>query len=287
MTDTLNAALQELQQALSANASATTVIGSEVLDSRFHGLTLRQLVLLTQAPVLAIRSFRRAADGSAIEQFSIDGRDEDRCELAGRDLILAGQTEGGSGAVREVRIVRDGAPEHSLVLDRNDIVYRVTEQEAIVDSDLTAEVRARRQAAMASQRPASATDHEPIVINDGFGFRGIAGQVLHGLSAVRARNGIAMREIERLVRTSGEQTLEGACRAATPDTLLETFGRIVTASRQIDALLEAIGERARMMLSLVEPAAGRPGGGREPAAEQPLDIAPNPGFSIEGVRSIP
>lgn len=285
MTDKLNAALQELHQAIAANAPAATVIGSEALETRFHGLTLRQLVLLTQAPVLAVRDVRRLPDGARVEQFSIDGRDEDRCELAGRDLILADQAEGGAaGTVREIRIAREGAPEHSLVVDRNDIVYRVTDREAIIDQDLTAELRARRQSAAASNQPESPAQ-EPIIINDSLGFRGIAGQVLHGLSGVRARNGVALHEIEKLVRSSGEQSLQGACQVASPDALLATFGRIISASQQIDALLEALGQRARLLLSLVEPSAAKPANGaRPPMPDDQFVPSPNPGFSIEGIQ---
>jgi hypothetical protein len=263
MTDNLNAALQELQQAIAASAPASAVIDTDVLETRFHGLTLRQLVMLTQAPVLAVRNIQRTANGVGIEQFSIDGKDEDRCELAGRDLVLAGRTDAGADAMREVRIVRDGSPEHSLVLDRNGIVYRVDEREAVVDGDLTAEFRRRRSVA-AGYEAASPAAQEPVVITDSFGFRGMAGQVLHGLSAVRVRNGVAIREIERLVKASGEQTLEAACQVADPDALLAAFGEIVNASRQIDALLEALAQRTRMLLSLVEQPHDKPlEGGQE------------------------
>ncbi len=286
MTDKLNAALQELQHAISANAPAPIVIDSGVLETSFHGLTLRQLVLLTQTPVLAVHDFRRLADGARVEQFSIDGKDEDRCELAARDLILAGQTEGSPGIVREVRINREGSPEHSFVVDRNDIVYRVTDGETVVDRDLTAELRGRRQSAGASDQPSSPTAQDPVIINDSFGFRGIAGQVLHGLAAVRARNGIAIRAIGKLVSSSGEQSLETACQVANPEAFLATFRQIINASQQIDALLEAIGQRTRMLLSLVEPSVAKPvGRGREGVADEQIAVAPNPGFSIESVQS--
>lgn len=243
-------------------------------------------MLLAQAPALAIRSFRQLADGTGVEQFWIDGRDEDRCELAAHDLALGDQAGRDPGTVREIRIAREGAPEHSIVVDRNDIVYRVTEQGAVVDRDMTAELRGRRQAATASGRAASPSAQDPVVINDGFAFRAVAGQVLHGLSAVRARNGIAIREIERLVKGSGEQTLESACQSPSADVLLETFGRIIGASQQIDALLEAIGQRTRTLLRLAEAPSEEPADGRrEAVAEEQIGTAPNPGFSIEGLQS--
>lgn len=277
MTADLNAALLELQQVMSASAAAPTVIGTDALETRFHGLTLRQLVMLTQAPVLAVRNVQRLSNGAGVEQFLIDGKDEDRCELAARDLILAGRTDAVTDTMREVRIVREGSPEHSLVLDHNDIIYRATEQETVVDGDLTAELRRRRQSVAASYRAASGVQ-EPVAIADSFGFRGMVGQVLHGLSAVRMRNGIAIHEIEKLVRLSGGQTLEAACQVANPDALLGTFGQIIGASRQIDALLEALAQRTRTLLDLVEPLdAPSPEGGQEAMADGRIAKARNPG----------
>jgi hypothetical protein len=74
MTVDLDAALQELQEAISANSPAPTVIDIDALETRFHGLTLRQLVMLTQAPVLVAAVFSASLTAPASSSFRLMAR---------------------------------------------------------------------------------------------------------------------------------------------------------------------------------------------------------------------
>ncbi|SKA34928.1 hypothetical protein SAMN02745126_05580 [Enhydrobacter aerosaccus] len=287
MADTLNVALEQLRQKIAQDGGMPVVIALPDLEREFHGLSLHQLVLLTDAPALGSFAELRSAEGGRIEQFVIDGKNTERCEALARDLLLS-ESALSAGDVREVRLPADGTSSHILVRDHNDIVYRVTDQEAVVDQLLTSALQHRRQARQAQQPAPVDASPRPIVIENGVAFTGTAGEILHGLAAVRARNGIAVQEIERLIRATGQRDLGAALAAAGPQALAQSLTRVTVASQQIESLIEAMYQRMRLLLQLIEEA--RMGGEAEAparsaptmtaAADPTAGISTNPGAEM-------
>jgi hypothetical protein len=272
MTQDLGLAIQELKQAFAQDGAATAVLTPSVLGEKFHGLSLRQLVMLTDAPALAEFSELRSADGARVERFLIDGKDERQCERTAQQILLDENCALQTGDVREVCAAATNSTFHTLVRDHNDIVYRVMDKEASVDQELTALLQRRRQS-LQGPRPVAAP--RAGVVTDAFAFCGTVGEVLQGLAAARQRNGIAIQQIQKLVAATGERTLEAALAAATPEMLRDMFGHIVLASQQVEALLETLAQRTRLLLRLVDQAA---------AGEPPASVGPERA-AVGGMRN--
>ncbi|MBS0519628.1 MAG: hypothetical protein JSR90_13130 [Proteobacteria bacterium] len=249
------------------------VIAQTDLDRLFHGLNLHQLALLTDAPALGSFAELQSSEGARVEQFLVDGKDTERCEALARDLLL-GESALKTGDVREVRILGNGLDGHVLLRDHNDIVYRVTDKEAAIDQLLTNALQHQRQARLAERQPRAEASSRSVVVANGPAFIGTAGEILHGLAAIRARNGVAIQEIDRLMRTSGERNLAAALAAAGPERLAESLSRMALASQQIETLIEALHQRMRALLQLIEGAgAASPGPAGGPVGEGPAVAA--------------
>ncbi len=254
MTENLNVALQELKQAIAQSGDAPVVIDLNQLGQKFHGLNLRQLVMLTDAPALASFAQLRSADGARVEKFLVDGKDKQQCESTARDILLS-ESSLDTGDVREVRVAVDGLGSPLLVRDHNDIIYRVTDREAVIDQPLTAALHYRRQPVQAELPQTHAVPPQrPVIVANGLAFSSTAGEVLHGLAAVRVRNSIAAQEIERLVKSTGEQDLNAALAVMNPQMLGQALTQIMLASQQIETLVDALAQRMRALVRLIEQA---------------------------------
>lgn len=285
MSDNLNVALEKLRQRIAEAGDAPLVIAHADLERAFHGLTLRQLVLLVDAPALGSFAELRSPEGARIEQFLIDGKDTQRCEALARDILL-GDAALAAGDVREVRILGNGLDGHVLLRDHNNIVYRVTDREAAIDQLLTNALQQRRRAQQTEQRAEAGAAGRAMIVIDGAAFAGVAGEILHGLAAIRARNGIALQEVDRLLKASGQRNLASAVSVVGPEALAASLSRTALAAQQIEALLEALRQRMQALLQAAETAKRGPD---EPIAEagreQPsaLTDAPTPaGGAVSG-----
>lgn len=273
MSENLNAALEELRQKIADGGGMPVIIAQTDLDRLFHGLNLHQLALLTDAPALGSFAELQSSEGTRVEQFLVDGKDTERCESLVRDLLL-GESALKTGDVREVRILGNGLDGHVLLRDHNDIVYRVTDKEAAIDQLLTNALQHKRQARLAERQPRAEASPRSVVVANGPAFIGATGEILHGLAAIRARNGVAIQEIDRLMRMSGERNLAAALAAAGPERLAESLSRIALASQQIETLIEALHQRMRALLQLIGDAgAASPGAAGDPVGEEPTIAA--------------
>lgn len=240
MSGDLKLAIDSLRRAIESNGEAPTVLPAATLEEQFHGLTLGQLVMLVDAPALVVALQQRSADGALTERFVIDGKDGARCVAAAERLLLDPATTLADGDVREVRIVSAAVPPQTFVRDHNDTVYRVTDKEAAIAPELTEVLRQRRRSQQTNV-PA------PVV--------GMAGEILHGLTAIRSSAEAVFEEVRKLLRATGQRTPEAAISAADPAMLSEAFRRSFLMAEQVDALAEAVGQRMRALISALD---GRP-----------------------------
>jgi hypothetical protein len=253
MIETLGAALQKLKQEIAENVDTPIVLAQETLEQQFHGLSPSQLVVLTDAPVLAAVGRLRLADGTPVERFVIDGRSAQQRGMLARRLVLD-PTALQTGAVREVLELQDGAPCRALMRDPKGIVYRITDGQAVVEQELTAALQRDRQplAHDDTQAPPGPGRRLPVVVRDPLGFYGAAGEILHGLAAVHAHNQVALQVLTRLADATGEKDADSALAAAGPQLLSDAFRGIQVAARQIESLVDMLNLRMTGLLRLVE-----------------------------------
>jgi hypothetical protein len=280
MIENLHMDLERLKQEVARAGRTTIVLAQDALEQHFHGLTLGQIVKLTDAPALATISRPQTADGTHIERFSVDGKDAQLCEAAAQQFTLDPTATLGNGDVREARVCKDDIVRETLVRDHNDVVYRVTDRQAVVDEQLTATLQSLRQRVSPPQATPGLAEQRPMPA-PGAGSSDIANEILRGLMALRSFNAVTARTIEDLVGTTGGQTLETALTTVDPRTLLEAFRRIVSASAEIEALLDILTERTTALTRPAGPhdatrqpaaafAAARPAGGEVEAGESPV-----------------
>jgi hypothetical protein len=281
MIETLGAALQRLKQEIAANVDTPIVLTQETLELQFHGLSLSQLVVLTEAPVLAAVGRLRPADGPPVERFAVDGRNQQQREMLVRRLVLD-PTALQTGPVREVVELQGGTPCRVLVRDLNGVVYRIMDGQALVEKELTAALQRDRRPVVDDKPEAGPLGRRPpVVISDPLGFYGAAGEILHGLSAVHMHNQIPLRALARLAEATGERDAKAALAAAGPDLLGDAFRDIEVAARRIEGLVNALNLRMTALLRIVE----RAESAHDPRLQQPQgDDGPDHPAAAAGQR---
>jgi hypothetical protein len=184
MIASLSAALQQLKEQLARQPEAVPMLSSEALEQEFHGLSISQVARLVDAPALAQAVTAGAGLEGASVRYLVDGADEARKAEVARRLLLDADAPQGQDAIREVTLLDRGLPRETLVRDRNDVVYRVGSESAVVDEALTEAVRATaRHRAPAAAAPSGPAGYErPVTIADGARFAMLLGHVIRGLA---------------------------------------------------------------------------------------------------------
>lgn len=270
MTDNLNSLLEMLKRQILEGGGAT-LIPQKVIEQQFHGLTLHQLVLLTDAPALGVMSEIRDADGARAHSASIEGRDARQCEAVARRLLLDDRLVLGVGDTLQVSVADDGGAPSTRLRDHDGAIYRILDDKAVVDEELTAVFRGQRRRTSVAQPGAQ---HPDAV--DASGLRGMASEVLEGLAAVRVRNGAMVEAIQKMIWSAGERALRPACEVASPQLLEETFEQIVAASRQLEALLDGLMQRTRALL----PQANEPQDAAAGQLQAPISVHSTPAADL-------
>jgi hypothetical protein len=75
MFEHLNIDLENLRKEVAKKDRAVVVLSQPALERQFHGLTLGQIVKLTDAPVLATVAELLEPDSGRRERFCVDGKD--------------------------------------------------------------------------------------------------------------------------------------------------------------------------------------------------------------------
>lgn len=256
MIENLGTALQSLRQTIADNVDTPIVLPQEALERQFHGLSLSQLVVLTEAPVLAVAGQLRLADGTRVERFVIDGKDAQQRASLARRLLLDTNAAIEPGHAREILELDGGALRATLLRDHNDVVYQLRDGHAAVDEELTAALQRQRRPTPRPE-PRTATPpagRHPVIISDPIGFYGTAGEILHGLAALQGHNRAVAQALQNLARASNEAGAEGV----RPDLLSATFQQILSAAQEIGGLVDALNMRMTSLLRLVERAEASP-----------------------------
>ena len=252
MVENINTALEPLKQALAASGRIP-IIPEPVLARQFHGLNLHQLVQLTAAPALAVVSRELAANGSHRERFTVDGTDEQRCDVVGRQLVLDGASPLHAGDVREVCISSANGAGKAFMRDQSGVVYRLIDGQAAVDEELTELLRSSGKGRLnrgATESAATGDEGQALVQT--------LEEMLEASAALQARNGMAAQAIERLIAASGQADLATAVAALPLEALAATFKEILMASGQVARLADAITGRTKTVLQLVRAAVEGP-----------------------------
>lgn len=280
MTEDLHADLEALRQEIVQKGRAPVVLSQAALERHFHGLTLGQVVKLTEAPVLATVADIRAPDGVRVERFCVDGTDPALCHVAARHFLLDSTTALSSCDVREVRTCNDDVVREIMVRDGG-VIYRLTDREAVVDEPLTRTLQTLQQRDAYSgsgggSPPGSAMETgRPSAIDE------VAARILQGLTDVRTCNAAARCIVARLIGSTGEQDLETALAAADPEALRTAFQQILATSDEIEALLGPLMTEANGLLQAAREA-------QISAPTRPSTMLPDPvanKMGIEGHRT--
>lgn len=144
MTKNLHADLEALRREIAQKGRAPVVLSQAALDEQFNGLTLGQIVKLTDAPVLVTVADIQASDGVRVERFCVDGTDPEFCHVVARHFLLDSTTTLSPYGVREVRTCNNDLVRETMVRDGG-VIYRLTDQEAIVDEPLTRTLQTLQQ----------------------------------------------------------------------------------------------------------------------------------------------
>lgn len=240
MIDNLAEALRALKD---AGADAMPVLPADAFAGRFHGLSLSQVVALTDVPAIAVTATLRTAEGAVVERCMIDGRaSERRSELATR-LVLGAELADGV-AVREVLEFEGGVLRGRLLRDRDGVVYRAEGDRATVDTELTAVLRGRHLPAPdAARQPEVPDPDQPVLIRDRVSFSGAVGGILQGLAALHAGNQAASAALRRLAATSDPAA------AAEADAL-------AAIARQVEAVVVDLQHQSTVLLQLLDRPSG-------------------------------
>lgn len=247
MTETLHADLEALRQQVAQKGRIPILLRQGALG-RFHGLSLGEIVKLTDAPALATVETVRAPDGTHTERFSIDGKDPELCHAVARQFLLDPNVSLAPGDVREARTCENDVVCQTLVRDHNDVIYRVTDNAAVVDAPLTRTLQTLQQRKLhveSGARSPSATETEGRL---GADKAAAAAHILQALTNARSCNAVARCVVAQLVGSTGERDLETALAAATPEILLAAFQQILSASDEIETLLDGLTEQTNALM---------------------------------------
>jgi hypothetical protein len=247
MTKNLHADLEALRREITQKGRAPVVLPQAALEQHFHGLTLGQVVRLTDAPVLATVAEIQVPDGVRMERFCVDGADPELCHVAARHFLLDSTSPPSPYGVREVRTCNSDLVRETMVRDGG-VIYRLMDQEAIVDEPLTRTLQTLQQrdaySASGGGSPSAPAMRAgcPSTIDE------VPARIFQGLTDVRTCNAAARCIVARLIRSTGEQDLETALAAADSETLRTAFQQVLAMSDEIEALLDALMTQANDLL---------------------------------------
>ena len=247
MTEDLHADLEALRQEITQKDRAPVVLSQAALEQHFHGLTLGQVVKLTDAPVLATVADIQAPDGVRVERFCVDGTDAELCHVAARHFLLDPTTPISSYGVREVRTCNNDHVRETMVRDGS-VIYRLTDQEAIVDEPLTRTLQTLQQRDAYSGEGGGSPSQPVIKAGRPSTIDEVLARLLQGLADVRTCNAAARCIAARLIGSTGEQDLETALAAADPETLRTAFQQVLAMSDEIEAVLGPLMTQANDLL---------------------------------------
>jgi hypothetical protein len=251
VTADLSTDLQSLKREAAEMGSSPTLLSQAVLRQHFHGLTLGQIIKLTDVPVLGVIDQVVGPDGTRIDRFSIDGRDRGLCHSVARQLLLDPAIDLRPDDVREVQTCDDDVVRETMVRDHNDIVYQVTDREAVVNESLTGTLATLRQrGAYLAQNPGMTVPPAPEGESPG-AMAETAAHVLRELVELRSCNAVARLAVVQLVRSTGERELLAALAAADPAVLRTTFDRILSASDEIEAQLDGLTAQVSALMRAI------------------------------------
>lgn len=239
MIKNLHTDLEALRREIAQKGRAPVVLSQAALDEQFHGLTLGQIVKLTDAPVLVTVADIQAPDGVRVERFCVDGTDPEFCHVVARHFLLDSTTPLSPYGVREVRTCNNDLVRETMVRDGG-VIYRLTDQEAIVDEPLTRTLQTLQQRDAYSRSGGGSPSQPamgagcPSTIDEG------PTRILQELADVRTCNAAARCIVARLIRSTGEQDLETALASADPETLRTAFQQVLAMSDEIEALLGSL-----------------------------------------------
>lgn len=239
MIKNLHTDLEALRREIAQKGRAPVVLSQAALDEQFHGLTLGQIVKLTDAPVLVTVADIQAPDGVRVERFCVDGTDPEFCHVVARHFLLDSTTPLSPYGVREVRTCNNDLVRETMVRDGG-VIYRLTDQEAIVDEPLTRTLQTLQQRDAYSRSGGGSPSQPamgagcPSTIDEG------PTRILQELTDVRTCNAAARCIVARLIRSTGEQDLETALASADPETLRTAFQQVLAMSDEIEALLGSL-----------------------------------------------
>ena len=249
MIEQLNIDLENLRKDVAKKDRAVVVLSQPALERQFHGLTLGQIVKLTDAPVLATVAELLEPDGGRRERFCVDGKDPGTRHAVARQLLLD-PTAIARAHVREVRTCNDDVVQETMVRDHG-VIYRVTAHEVITDESLTRALQMlRRKGAYASSSNVGSTSQSAAKAGDTAGVCEIAACILQDLMNLRTRNAAARCTIAELAGGTGATDLEAAVIAAEPEVLQAAFRQIVASSNEIETLLDQATTRTNDLLQV-------------------------------------
>jgi hypothetical protein len=238
MFEHLNIDLENLRKEVAKKDRAVVVLSQPALERQFHGLTLGQIVKLTDAPVLATVAELLEPDSGRRERFCVDGKDPEACHAVARQLLLD-PTAIARAHVREVRTCNNDVVQETMVRDHG-VVYRVTAHEVVTDESLTRALQTLRRRGAYSDSNVGSTPQSAAKVGDTAGICEIAACILQDLTNLRTCNASARCTIAELVGGTGTTDLEAAVVAAEPEILQAAFRQIVASSNEIETLLDQL-----------------------------------------------
>lgn len=243
MIENLTTDLNNLRKEVAKKDRAVVVLSQPALERQFHGLTLGQIVKLTDASVLATVAELLEPDGGRRELFCVDGKEPEACHAVARQLLLD-PTAIARAHVREVRTCNNDVVEETMVRDHG-VVYRVTAHEVITDESLTRALQTLRRRGDYSGSNIGSAPQSAAKAGD---IAEIAACILQDLTNLRTRNAAARCTIAEIVGGTGATDLEEAVVAAEPEILQAAFRQIVASSNKIETLLDQLTTRTHDLL---------------------------------------
>jgi hypothetical protein len=247
MAENLHADLETLRREVAQKGRAPVILLQGALEQHFHGLTLGQIVKLTDAPALVAVADIQSPDGTRTERFCIDGRDPELCHAVARQFLLDPAAAFAPGHIREVRTCNDDVVRETMVRDHG-VIYRVTNHEAIVDELLTRTLQTLRRKDAFSTGDVSSPSQSTVEADGAPAIGKAAARILRGLSDIRTCNAATRCVIAQLVSSMGEQDLETALEAADPESLRAAFRQILSASDEIETLLDGLTTQTNVLM---------------------------------------
>jgi len=242
MIDNLADALRTLKD---DGADEAPVLAADAFAARFHGLTLDQVVTLTDLPALAVTATLRTQQGATVERCLVDGRAPESRQALARRLLLDAELDGETVA-REVLEFEAGVLRSRLVRDRDDMVYRASDGRPIVDTELSAALRGRHRPAPPAEAPAHVGGPlHPVAIDDPLAFSGAVGEMLQGLAALHAGNRTAFDALRALAAGISQDDANAVA----------AIEALAASTEQVEAIVARLQRQATTLLRLVDAAA--------------------------------